>query len=208
MLKDFKGVLVSDFYAAYDGLDCDQQKCLIHLMRDLNDNVLKHPYDEGLKNIVREFAVLLKLIVDTIDRRGLKKRFLGKHQLDVECFYRKISQLECKSEEDEKCRHRFVKNRKKLFTFLSHDGIPWHNNNAEHAIKAFSKLRDITRGSFTERSVRNNMILLSICQTCKYSNLEYFEFLRSGETDIYTFAESLPGRRRLPAQRPQMNLPH
>ncbi len=197
MLADFKGVLVSDFFAAYDGLDCDQQKCLIHLMRDLNENVLKHPYDEELKDIVREFAVLLKLIVDTIDRRGLKKRFLGKHQLDVERFYRKISQLECNSEEAVKCRQRFVRNRNKLFTFLSHDGVPWHNNNAEHAIKAFGKLRDITRGSFTERSVKDDMILLSICQTCKYSNLELFEFLRSGETDIYAFAANFPGRRRL-----------
>ena len=153
LLKDFKGVLISDFFAAYDGIECDQQKCLIHLMRDLNDNVLKHPYDEELKIIVREFAVLLKSIVDTIDRRGLKKRFLRKHQLNVDRFYRKIAKLECKSEEATKCRHRFVRNRSKLFAFLSHDGIPWHNNNAEHAIKAFSKLRDITRGSFTERSV-------------------------------------------------------
>jgi hypothetical protein len=196
MLKDFRGILVSDFFAAYDGLNCDQQKCLIHLMRELNDDVLKHPYDEELKSIVREFAVLLKSIVDTIDRRGLKKRFLGKHQLDVERFYRKIGKLECKSEEATKCRHRFVRNRNKLFTFLSHDGVPWHNNNAEHAIKAFSKLRDITRGSFTERSVKNQMILLSICQTCKYSDLDFFEFLRSGETDIYAFAESVRGRRR------------
>ncbi|WP_036048529.1 IS66 family transposase [Bradyrhizobium sp. Tv2a-2] len=196
MLNDFKGILVSDFFTAYDALNCDQQKCLIHLMRELNDNVLKHPYDEELKDIVREFAGLLKPIVDTVDRRGLKKRFLGKHQLDVERFYRKIAKLDCKSEEATKCRHRFVKNRNKLFTFLNHDGVPWHNNNAEHAIKAFSKLRDITRGSFTERSVKNDMILLSICQTCKYSNLEFFDFLRSGQTDIYAYAESVRGRRR------------
>jgi predicted RecB family nuclease len=201
MLKDFRGTLVSDFFAAYDSLNCDQQKCLIHLIRELNDNVLKHPYDDELKNIVREFAVLLQLIVDTIDRRGLKTRFLGKHQVDVDRFYRKIAKLECKSEEATKCRHRFVKNRNKLFTFLSHDGVPWHNNNAEHAIKAFSKLRDITRGSFTERSIKNDMVLLSICQTCKYSNLDFFEFLRSGATDIYTFAEKLTRRRRLPALR-------
>ena len=86
LLKDFKGVLISDFFAAYDGIECDQQKCLIHLMRDLNDNVLKHPYDEELKIIVREFAVLLKSIVDTIDRRGLKKRFLRKHQVGRRSF--------------------------------------------------------------------------------------------------------------------------
>jgi predicted RecB family nuclease len=36
MLKDFRGVLVSDFYAAYDSINCPQQKCLIHLMRDMN----------------------------------------------------------------------------------------------------------------------------------------------------------------------------
>ena len=199
MLEDFKGVLVSDFFSAYDGLKCDQQKCLIHLMRDLNDNVLKHPYDEELKTIVRGFAELLKSIVDTIDHRGLKKRFLRKHLRDVDRFYGKVTQLECSSDEAKKCRHRFLRNRDKLFTFLSHDGIPWHNNNAEHAIKAFSKMRDITRGSFTERSVRNNTILLSVCQTCKYSNLEFFEFIRSGATDIYTFAEKSTRRRRLPA---------
>ena len=140
MLKDFKGVLVSDFFTAYDTLNCDQQKCLIHLMRDLNDSVLKHPYDEEQKIIVREFAALLKPIVDTIDRRGLKKRFLGKHQVEVARFYRKIAQLDCQSEQATKWRHRFEKNRDKLFTFLSRDGVPWHNNNAEHAIKAFAKI--------------------------------------------------------------------
>ena len=41
LLKDFTGVLVSDFYAAYDGIQCPQQKCLIHLIRDLNDAVLE-----------------------------------------------------------------------------------------------------------------------------------------------------------------------
>jgi predicted RecB family nuclease len=38
-LHGFKGVLVSDFYAAYDSIPCAQQKCILHLMRDLNDAV-------------------------------------------------------------------------------------------------------------------------------------------------------------------------
>ena len=37
ILKDFSGVLVSDFYPGYESLSCVQQKCLIHLMRDLRD---------------------------------------------------------------------------------------------------------------------------------------------------------------------------
>ena len=58
LLKDFKGVLVSDFYAAYDAIDCPQQKCLIHLIRDLNDDVLKHPYDEELEAVSVGFCAL------------------------------------------------------------------------------------------------------------------------------------------------------
>src|SRR5262249_42593567 len=33
MLQGFKGVLVSDFFTAYDSLGCPQQKCLVHLLR-------------------------------------------------------------------------------------------------------------------------------------------------------------------------------
>jgi hypothetical protein len=41
MLKNFVGVLVSDFYAAYDSMECPQQKCLIHFIRDLNDALIR-----------------------------------------------------------------------------------------------------------------------------------------------------------------------
>ena len=33
--KSFAGTLVSDFYAAYNGLDCAKQRCLVHLLREL-----------------------------------------------------------------------------------------------------------------------------------------------------------------------------
>ena len=75
MLKKFSGILVMDFYAAYDAIECPQQKCLIHLIRDLNDEMLKHPYDDGLKRIVGDFTGLIRPIVETVDRRGLKRRF-------------------------------------------------------------------------------------------------------------------------------------
>jgi hypothetical protein len=137
MLKDFRGILVSDFYTAYDSIGCLQQKCLIHLIRDLNDDVLKHPYDEELKSIVRNFAALLKPIIQTIDRRELKQRFLAKHRIEVDRFYRDLSKQDYQSERAQKCKKRFEKNRDKLFTFLNYDDIPWNNNNAEHAVKAF-----------------------------------------------------------------------
>jgi hypothetical protein len=40
MLRPFRGVLVSDFYGVYDSLSCLQQKCLVHFVRDIDDDVL------------------------------------------------------------------------------------------------------------------------------------------------------------------------
>jgi len=188
-LKEFKGVLVSDFYAPYDSLACPQQKCLLHLIRDLNDEVLGHPYDTELKELVTTFAVLLRAIVQTIDRRGLKRRFLRKHVVDVDRFYRKISETPTQSEAALKLTERFEKNRNGLFTFLTHDGIPWNNNNAEHAVKAFARLRRAIVGLSTAKGIDEYLVLLSICQTCKYSGLDFLDFLLSGEKDVGAYAQ-------------------
>ena len=72
MLKDFKGVLVSDFYSAYDGLHCLHQRCLIHLMRDMNREILDNPFDQELQSVTEPFATLLRSIVVTVDVYGLK----------------------------------------------------------------------------------------------------------------------------------------
>ena len=192
MLRDFKGVLVSDFYAAYDAIDCPQQKCLIHFIRDLNDDLLKHPYDDGLKRLAREFTGLLKPIVDTVDQRGLKKHYLGKHKIFVDRFYKRVGNEFGSGEAARKIVERLQKNRDTMFTFLSFDGVPWNNNNAEHAVKAFANLRDVIDGTTSESGLRDYLVLLSLCETCKYKSVDFLDFLRSGSKNVDDFAN---GRR-------------
>ena len=207
LLKDFSGVLISDFFTAYDSIDCSQQKCLIHLIRDLNTEVLNQPYDQELKEIVKAFAELLKAIIETVDRYGLKKHFLKKHRRYVDRFYRRLNKTVWRSEAAIKCQQRFEKNRDGLFTFLDHDGVPWNNNNAEHAIKAFARLRDVIQGSCTRSAVQEYLVLLSVCQTCKYMGVDFLDFLRSGEKDIHAFAESRRGHRRRTQSSPPPDSP-
>ncbi len=190
MLKEFRGVLVSDFYAAYDAIECPQQKCLVHFIRDLNDDLLKHPYDDELKQLVGAFAGLVKPMVETVDRRGLKKRFLGKHRIFVDRFYKRLSGGFGTSEAARKIIERLQKNRNTMFTFLDFDDIPWNNNNAEHAIKAFASLRRVIAGTTTEKGLRDFLVLLSLCETCKCKNVDFLDFLRSGSTNIDEFAIS------------------
>ena len=140
--------------------------------------------------MVTTFAELLKEIVEAVDRFGLKRYYLKKHLAGVERFYRKISKANYQSEASNKCKERFERNRNELFTFLRYDGVPWHNNAAEHAIKAFARLRVIIAGSSTEKGVKEYLTLLSVCQTCEFMGLDFFSFLRSGEKDIHAFAKS------------------
>jgi hypothetical protein len=41
--EGFTGTLVSDFYGAYSGIDCPQQKCLVHLLRELKETAEAAP---------------------------------------------------------------------------------------------------------------------------------------------------------------------
>jgi len=187
VLKGFRGVLVTDFYAGYDSIDCLQQKCLIHLIRDINDDIYKQPFNEEIKEIARQFADLLKPIVESVDRFGLKTHHLRKHKKAVHRFFERLSDRTFQTEVAVGYRKRFERNRDRLFTFLDHDGVPWNNNNAEHAIKAFVPLRNIIGGTSTPKGIRDYLVLLSVCETCKCKGARFLDFLLSDESNLDRF---------------------
>ena len=187
-LKDFNGVLVSDFYTGYDSLECRQQKCLVHLIRDLNGDFLNNQLDFELKKIVIEFGSVLRSIIATIDKYGLKSKHLNKHKKNVDKFYSNTISTIFESEYALSYQKRFIKYRDKLFCFLNYDNIPWNNNNAEHSIKPFAKWRKKISKNLTKQNIENHLKLLSILQTCKYRGINFFEFLKSGETSIEKFS--------------------
>ena len=183
VLKGFRGVLVSDFYCVYDSVPCTQQKCLIHLMRDINEDLHRNPFDEDLKDIARRFGSLLRGLVDTIDSYGLTARHLGKHKKPAAGFIEYVIAMKCVSEAGRALQKRIEKNTDKLFTFLDYDGVPWNNNNAEHAVRAFTRLRNVI-GKSTPKGHREYATLLSIQQTLRYRGSGFLDFLRSGRMEI------------------------
>jgi len=183
VLNGFSGVLVSDFYAAYDSVPCAQQKCLIHLMRDINEDLHRNPFDDELKEIAGRFGVLLRAIVETIDMYGLKARHLAKHRQPAAKFIEGVVATRCATEAASALKKRIEKNRDKLFTFLDYDGVPWNNNNAEHAVKAFVRIRN-TISNGTPNGHREYATLLSIQQTLRYRGMGFLDFMRSGKMEI------------------------
>jgi predicted RecB family nuclease len=177
LLEEFQGVLVSDFFTGYDSLKCPQQKCLIHLIRDMNEDLLGNGFDNEYKNMVQRFAQLLQQIVETVDKYGLKRRHFRKHRNDAVRFLKSVETAHYSSPIAKKYQERMGKYGSRFFTFLDCDGVPWNNNNAEHAIKGFARVRRFADGRFTEDSIREYLVMLSVAETCGYQNIEVLEFL-------------------------------
>ena len=184
VLKDFHGVLVSDFYAVYDAIDCVQQKCLIHLIRDLNDDLFKNPFDEEFKLLGKAFTGVIVPIIETIDHYGLKKHHLGKHKAAVRMFFETVLAQKYRSAVARGYQERLAKYHDKLFCFLDYDGVPWNNNNAEQAVKRFVNLMAVIGGSSTPDSMQEYLVLLSISETLRRKGLSFLRFLVSGDKDI------------------------
>jgi hypothetical protein len=191
VLHKFKGVLISDFYSAYDSIDCRQQKCLIHLIRDMNDDYHKNQFDPELTGIVLDFVRLLRSMVGTADRFWLKQKRLKKHIAEAERFLDQVCEGDFRSEIACQYQRRFRKNREKLCEFLHHDNVPWNNKAAEHAVKAFALYRAIADGVFTRNGIKRYLIFLSIYQTCRLKDIDFLKFLLTKRKNIDAYVSSL-----------------
>src|SRR5262249_9199579 len=136
---------------------------------------------------------------ETIDRYGLKKRHLHRHQAEVGRFFRAVEARVYRSELAEGYQKRLLKNEGKLFTFLDHDGVPWNNNNGEHAIKALASSRRIFDGQMTEGGLSDYLVLLSVYQTCKYRGVNFLRFLLSRQEGIEAFCRRGRKKKRPPS---------
>ena len=186
LLAQYQGTLITDFYSGYDAVPCQQQKCWAHLIRDLNRDLLSVPFDTEFERFVIEVRNLIIPIMEAIQTYGLKRRHLTQFQKPVDHFYQEVMSKHYTSEFAIKYQERFLRYHDSLFTFLHHDGIPWHNNIAERAIRHLAVQRDIS-GSFHESGARAYLVLLGIQQTCRFQGKSFFKFLFSGETDLEKF---------------------
>jgi hypothetical protein len=90
----------------------------VHLIRDLNDDLWKNPFNAEYEQFVAAVRDLLVPIVEDIARYGLKAVHLRKHRKRVEFFYRDtMDVLSGQQEIFLKYKKRFERYRDSMFTF-------------------------------------------------------------------------------------------
>jgi hypothetical protein len=80
-------------------------------------------------------------------------------------------------------RKRFDRYQESLFSFITADGVPWHNNAAERALRHLAVQRKIS-GAFSEKGAGDYLRLLSITQTCRFQQKSFLGFLLSQSKDV------------------------
>jgi predicted RecB family nuclease len=197
-LAGYEGVLISDFYGGYDAIPRRQQKCLVHLIRDLNDDLWKAPFDREFEAFVLAVKNLLVPMLEAVQKYGLRKRHLQKFGKQIDQFYEAvILNNTYRSELTLTYQKRFKRYRQSLFTFIEQDNIPWNNNMAERALRHLAVQRKIS-GFFFKSVAPQYLLLLGITQTCRFQGKSLLKFLMSGAKEIDEFKATQRKRRSIP----------
>lgn len=178
--KNYKGVLISDFYSAYNKVPSGaKQRCLVHLLRDIKHVQECLTTDRSTQAFCVRLKTLIYSAVELAEQR---------ESLSVTDYTKKRDRLLESfgdlrlSDPANKITRRFVKrlerHRQECLTFLDKPGIPWHNNHAERMIRPNVLLRKITFGNRSTEGLQNHNVLMSIIQTAKLNQLDPLTRLR------------------------------
>jgi hypothetical protein len=166
--EEFGGVLVSDFWAAYNAVVCGgRQTCLAHLLRDLKHvEQYKHPGPEW-----PVFAKKLRrLLGDAMRLKRQSESPATEFPSRRKCLETRLDELIATPWEDKQARRlikRLKRHRHHLFTFLDHPEAPFDNNAGERAIRPAVIIRKNSYCNRSQRGADTQAVLMSIYRTLK-----------------------------------------
>jgi transposase len=150
-VEEFAGVLVSDFWAAYDAVGRTKQKCWPHLLRELKE------VDEGsgcggdwpafAKRLRRVYADAIRLEL----ARGAKPA--DEYNWKLSLLHGRLTELGVESwasAHAQRLAKRLGKYGAELLTFVEFEGVPSSNNHAEREVRPAVLMRKASYGNQSE----------------------------------------------------------
>lgn len=170
-IDEFRGILVSDFWGAYNAVACAlRQTCLAHLLRDVHDvEQYKHkragagwpPFAKKLKRLIGDAIRLWR-------RRGEFSEATYRSRRDR--LHKRLAEMIDTPWEDAQAKRlvkRLRRHRNDLFTFVDQPQVPFDNNHAERTIRPAVVLRKNSYGNRSDHGADCQSVLMSIFQTLK-----------------------------------------
>jgi transposase len=167
----FGGILVSDFWSAYNFINAfAKQKCLVHLFRELVKTSLLNSsrawcvFAKKLNRLLRD-AVRLRQRGETLAPEVLERKKARLH--------RRLQSLIGADYEDKDCKRlvkRLRRHQYELFTFLDHPEVDWHNNHGERQLRPPVVARKNSGGNHSDRGAETQAIMMTVFFTLHLRN--------------------------------------
>lgn len=171
-IEAYRGTLVSDFWAAYDGLMTgERQLCLAHLLRELvkvdqaNASLTWQLFSKQLKRLIKD-GLRLRKRPDFCKERYASRIALINNRLWT------LADARYDDADAARLGARIGKHRDQLFTFLDTDGVPPDNNHAERMIRPAVIIRKNSLCNRSEQGAATQAVLMSIYRTLKLRGLD------------------------------------
>jgi transposase len=163
----FAGVLVSDFYKAYDHVQTSKQRCWAHLLRDAHDLRKQHPKDARVQTWVDDLhrlyldatAFVATAPTDPTARATAAGRF------DARLLALAQPWLADTSAPQQTLSKRITQYLGELLTFVREPDVPPDNNAAERSLRHLVTSRKISGGSRSADGTSTKMALATLFGT-------------------------------------------
>ena len=161
---EFGGVLVSDFYAAYNHYPGLKQRCWVHLLRDIDDLKALYPQDAGL---TRWASAVKGVYTDAkeFNHTDARKRRLAQRRFEKRLLALCRPYLDDPSAVQHKLCRRIERFIKELLVFVVEHHVPPDNNAAERSLRHLVVSRKISGGTRSARGTDTKMALASLFGT-------------------------------------------
>ena len=189
----FKGILIADFFAAYDRIQAfAKQRCAVHLLREIKQVSLRNRSSEWqrfarrLKRLIHE---ALRLVIDRerIGEEVYDRRVANLHIRLADIFGKSYRNADCK-----RLSKRLARYCDELFTFLLHPNVPADNNHAERQIRFAVIMRKNYFGNRSMRGAETQAILMSLFRTCHLRNIDPISTLTASVAAAIRSGSPLP----------------
>jgi len=168
----FNGVLVSDFWAAYNAvLAADKQRCLAHLLRELS-TVDERNHGPEWQQFAKKLRRLLRDAIRLRKREDFTPAEYGSRIRRLDTRLMALAGATYADADAARLAKRLLRHRDEIFTFLDCPEVPFDNNHAERMIRPAVVLRRNSQSNRSERGAAAQAVMMSIYQTLKLRALD------------------------------------
>jgi transposase len=172
----FAGVLVSDFYKAYDHVRCSHQRCWAHLLRDAHDLRKQYPKEAAVQTWVDALhrlyldavAFVATASADPLARAAAASRFDARLLALAQPF------LTDRSAPQHILSKRIAHYLGELLTFVREPDVPPDNNAAERSLRHLVTTRKISGGSRSPDGTATKVALATLFGTWRAQDINPF----------------------------------